>query len=128
MRQTIHVLCFIAGIVISACGQKENDKSNQDIIIDPVEYSASFPGGIDSLKYFIKRNLIQPTEKKIGTVFVAFIIDRDGTTSDFEVLRGLTKEHDAKALEVLKKMPKWIPGTQQGVPIRQRCVMPVKFE
>ena len=128
MRRTFYSLTLLTCFVLNACGQKENEKSDQDIIIDPVEYSARFPGGVDSLKHFIKKNLIQPTEKKTGTVFVAFIIDKDGTTSDFEVVRGLTTEHDARALEVLKKMPKWTPGTQLGVPIRQRFVMPVKFE
>jgi protein TonB len=128
MRKTIYLLTFLTCIVISACGQKENEKSDHDVITDPIEYSARFPGGIDSLKLFIKTNLIQPTEKKTGTVFVAFIVNKDGTTSDFEVVRGLTIEHDAHALEVLKKMPRWIPGTQHGVVIRQRFVMPVKFE
>lgn len=126
----IKMICLLTLLTcfFSASGQKENKRSDQDIIIDPVEYSASFPGGVDSLKHFIKKNLIQPTEKKTGTVFVAFIINKDGTTGDFEVVRGLAKEHDEKALEVLRKMPKWIPGTQRGVAIRQRFVIPIRFE
>jgi protein TonB len=126
MKQTICLVTLLTSFAISACGQKEI--ADQEKIIDPVEISASFPGGVDSLKSFIKKNLIQPKEKKTGIVFVAFIVSKDGTTSDFEVVRGLAKEHDARAIEVLKKMPKWTPGTQQGVIIRQRFIMPVKFE
>lgn len=126
MRGVICLLTILTLSTVDVWGQ--TDKEDGDIIIDPVEYSASFPGGVDSLKSFIKRNLIQPTEKKTGRVFVAFVIDKDGTTRDFEIVRGLTKECDEKALEVLKKMPKWTPGTQQGIPIRQRFVMPVVFE
>ncbi len=123
------VICLLTILTLSAgdvWGQ--TGKENEDVIIDPVEYSAVYPGGVDSLKSFIKRNLTQPTEKKTGRVFVAFVINKDGTTSDFEIARGLTKECDEKALEVLKKMPKWTPGTQQGIPVRQRFVMPVVFE
>jgi|SRR5690606_4199511 len=126
MRGVICLLTILTLSTVDVWGQ--TDKEDGDIIIDPVEYSASFPGGVDSLKSFIKRSLIQPTEKKTGRVFVAFVIDKDGTTRDFEIVRGLTKECDEKALEVLKKMPKWTPGTQQGIPIRQRFVMPVVFE
>lgn len=128
MTRAICLLTLLTCFVISALAQKEKNGLNQDIIIDSVEHLASFPGGVDLLKHFIKKNLTQPTEKKSGTVFVAFIINEDGTTSDFEVVRGLAKEHDQRALEVLRKMPKWIPGTHLGVPIRQRFVMPIKFE
>ena len=126
MRRT-YLFAILTLLTIKVMGQVDN-KEKEDIIIDPVEHSASFPGGIDSLKSFIKNNLTQPTEKKIGRVFVSFIVNKDGTTTDFEVVRGLTKECNEKALEVLKKMPRWTPGTQFGVPIRQRFVMPVNFE
>lgn len=126
MRGLIGLLTIFTLSAGAVWGQ--TGKENGDVIIDPVEHSAVYPGGVDSLKSFIKRNLAQPTEKKTGRVFVAFVINKDGTTSDFEIVRGLTKECDDKALEVLKKMPKWTPGTQQGIPVRQRFVMPVVFE
>ena len=126
MRDVFCVLIILTLLTVDVWGQ--TDKENEDIIIDPVEYSASFPGGLDSLRSFIKKNMTPLTEKKNGRVFVAFVINKDGTTTDFEIVRGLTKECDEKALEVLKKMPKWTPGTQQGIPVRQRFVMPVVFE
>lgn len=126
MGRVIYLLTILTLSTIDVMGQ--TDKETGDIFIDPVEYSASFPGGVDSLKSFIKKNLKQPTEKQTGRVFVAFVINKDGTTSDFEIVRGLTKECDEKALEVLKKMPKWTPGMQQGIAVRQRFVMPVIFE
>ena len=128
MRQTITLLALLIFFIIDLSAQSEGKESEQDVMITQVENPASFPGGIDSLKSFIRKNLIQPKDKKSGSVYVAFMINKDGTTSDFEILKGLTKECDENAIEVLRKMPKWIPGTQQGKPIRQRFVMPVKFE
>jgi protein TonB len=124
MKIIVYLFAILALSTIEATGQ---DKEDEDILIVP-EYSASFPGGIDSLKNFIRNNLIQSTDRKTGRVFVAFVINKDGTTSNFEIARGLTKECDEKALEVMKKMPRWTPGTQRGVPIRQKFVMPVIFE
>ncbi len=126
MRSVICLLTILTLSKVDVWGQAE--KGIGDIVVGHVEYPASFPGGVDSLKSFIKKNLVQPTERKTGRVFVAFVINKDGTTSDFKIVRGLTKECDMKALGVLKRMPKWTSGTQQGIPVRQRFVMPVVFE
>jgi protein TonB len=126
-----YIFCLLTTLTLStigAIGQSGNDKVDIEEIVNTPEYSASFPGGVDSLKSFIKKNLAQPTKKKVGRVFVAFVIDKDGTACDFEIAKGLTAECDEKAIEVIKKMPKWTPGTQSGKPVRQRFVMPVIFE
>ncbi|MCZ8023601.1 MAG: energy transducer TonB [Chryseotalea sp.] len=108
----------------------QTSEEDEIIIIDPIEYVASFPGGSDSLRSFIKKNLNRPTKNNVkGKVFVSFIIDNtDGSTSDFKIVKGLTRECNKKAIEVLKKMPNWIPVTQNNIPIRQRFVVPVTFE
>ena len=108
-------------------GQSQVKDPEGGKIICPVEHSASFPGGSDSLKSFIKKNLTRPTDNKTGSVFIAFIVEKDGTTGDFKVVRGLTKESDEKALEVLGNMPTWIPGTQDGIPVRQRFIVPANL-
>jgi protein TonB len=125
----ILLLLFTLSILIafSVSGQVE-EKSDTDTIIDPIETQAKFPGGMDSLKTFVAKNLIKPTNsQKTGKVFVEFIVNSDGTTTDFKVLRGLSQECDDQAIEVLKKMPKWTPGTMNRKPIRQKFVMPIIF-
>lgn len=72
MRGAICLVIILNLSALHVWGQ--TDKENGDIIVDPVEYSARFPGGMDSLRGFIKKNLAQLTEKKAGRVFVAFVI------------------------------------------------------
>ena len=101
---------------------------NKDMFIDP-ERGASFPGGNDSLIAFINKNLIIPTtETKPGKVFVGFIVNKDGTLKDLEIVKGLTEECNRNAIQVVKMMPNWIPGTMYDKPVRQRFVLPIKFE
>ena len=108
---TIYFL-FSIFIAFESQGQEtKNNRSDTKIIIEPVEHSARFPGGIDSLSSFIKRNLRQPTKtKKKGTVFIEFTVDKDGKPSDFKIVRGLTKECDNRALEVVKKCRRGFRG------------------
>ena len=113
----------------SSSGQA-NDSSHIDneIFIDP-ERMASFPGGNDSLIAFINNNLIIPTtETKPGKVFVGFIVNKDGALSDLEIVKGLTEECNRNAIQVVKIMPNWIPGTMYNKPVRQRFLLPIKFE
>jgi TonB family protein len=97
------------------------------IFSDPKE--ASYPGGYDSLKSFIKTNLISPrqTVDFEGTVFIQFIVNEDGAPTEFNILKGLSPECDRNAIDLLKKMPKWIPGKVNGIPVKQKFVLPVKF-
>lgn len=101
---------FLATLSFSlAYGQAKKDVDDQvePIIVDPVEHSATFPGGVDSLRRFIKKNLVRPPANfKNGRVYVQFVVNKDGTTSDFTVVRGLTEECNDSALDVLRKMPK----------------------
>ena len=127
MRQ-INALVLLIGFY-SSWGQVIDSTSiDKDIFIDP-EGVASFPGGNDSLIAFINKNLITPrTKTKPGKVFVGFIVNKDGTLSDFEIVKGLTEECNRNAIQVVKKMPSWIPGTMYNKPVRQRFVLPIKFE
>jgi protein TonB len=109
-------------------GQDRNSDSDDTKLGWTVEHMPTFVGGFDSLDNFIKRNLIRPTRLKGGKVFVQFYVNIDGTTSDFVVIKGLTNEHNEMALQTLRKMPDWIPGTRNDVPVRVKMILPVKFE
>jgi protein TonB len=94
----------------------------------PIEISPKFSGW---LKRFISKNLIanRKTLHHEGKVFVEFIVNEDGSTSDFNVLKGLCGECDKRAVEVLQKMPTWTPGrlTKSGKAVRCRFVVPVAY-
>lgn len=128
MKQFVILLILLNFLIHETRGQNDKKQEDEKIFIDP-EKIASFPGGNDSLMNFIRKNLVNPTnEKKQGKVFVAFIVNVEGTLSDAKVEKGLSPEYDLIALELIQKMPKWTPGTMYGTPVRQRFVLPINFQ
>ena len=63
-----------------------------------------------------------------GTVYIAFIVEKDGSITNAKVIKGIGKPCDMEALRVIRAMPKWIPGTQKGNPVRVQFNMPIKFK
>ena len=116
---------------------EENESSAQAEVEDNnvysvVEQAPQFPsGGEAGLLKFIGTHLRYPdicAESGIsGTVMVAFVVNKDGSVSDFKVIRSVDKNLDNEALRVLKSMPKWNPGKQNGRPVRVRYNVPVRF-
>lgn len=96
-----------------------------------VEEMPEFPGGHDGLIKFISSNLVYPDSAKVhekqGTVYVTYLIEKDGSVSHVKVLRGFDKYCDAEALRVVKMMPKWKPGKQKGKAVRVHFNLPLKF-
>ncbi len=77
----------------------------------------------DNLKY--PRNAVgNGTE---GTVFVTFVVERDGSITDIKLLKGIGDGCEQEAMRVVKMMPVWEPGTLKGVPKRVQCNLPIKF-
>ncbi|MEJ1239677.1 energy transducer TonB [Chryseolinea sp. T2] len=127
--RVVYILTLLTLTSIEVFGQITTSReADDDTIICVIGSAASYRGGMDSLKSFIKRNLIQSSNGTTGRVFVAFTIGEDGRANDFEIVRGLTAECDEKALEVARKMPLWTPATQNGKALSCRMVMPVLFE
>ena len=95
------------------------------------EEMPEFPGGEGKLLQFIAENVRLPKCVKEGKVkgrsIIEFVVEKDGTVSDFKVVRSLNKECDEEAVRVLKTMPKWKPGMERGKPIRVKYTVPVKF-
>lgn len=89
----------------------------------------SFPGGPTKLMEFIKNNLHYPNEDICahGRVVVTFYVETDGSITDVEVIRGVDPLLDNEAVRVVKSMPKWIPGTQDGKPVRVKYTIPFTF-
>ncbi len=90
------------------------------------------PGGMDGWFTHIATNLKYPTTartKKIeGTVILKFIIEKDGSISETQVLRGIGGGCDEEALRVLKLSPNWTPGIKDDQPVRTEMRLPIRFK
>lgn len=111
--------------------KEENVADNS--IYETVEQMPEYPsGGTAGLMNFISKNLKYPTicqESGVqGRVVVSFVVNKDGSTTDFRIIRSVDKYLDKEALRVLNGMPKWKPGKQKGVPVRVRYTVPINFK
>ncbi|MBK6964855.1 MAG: TonB family protein [Bacteroidales bacterium] len=104
--------------------------TNQEVFT-VVEVAPQFPGGADAQQKFMIQNISYPAEAKSkgiqGTVYVNFIVEKDGSVSNAKVLRGVATSLDTEALRVINSMPRWTPGTQRGEPVRVSFNIPIKF-
>jgi hypothetical protein len=74
-----------------------------------------YPGGDEKMRKFIKENFRHSkTQPKKGTVFIAVIINPDGSISGERLLKGINGEYNREALRVVRMMPKWTPGECEG--------------
>ena len=96
-----------------------------------VESPPQFPGGGEAMLKFIQQNLKYPGRARRmgieGRVFIKAVIERDGTISGVEVMKGIGAGCDEEALQVIRSFPIWIPGKQRGKPVRVRITFPIKF-
>lgn len=97
-----------------------------------VEQMPEFPGGMKELMSFLSKNIKYPKaaqENGIqGRVIVQFVVEKDGTPTEFKVMRSVDPDLDAEALRVMKEMPKWKPGMQKGQVVRVKYTLPVTFK
>lgn len=117
---------FVAPVV-----EEEEEESAQQIFT-VVEEIPDFPdGGLQGLLKFLAKNIKYPViaqENGIqGRVVCAFVVNKDGSIVDIEVLRGVDPSLDKEAVRVLSTMPKWKPGKQRGKPVRVKYTVPVMF-
>ena len=99
---------------------------------DYFEEMPEFPGGMEKFLQFIEENIHLPkcviAAQVKGRSIIEFVVEKDGTVSDFKVVRSLHKDCDEEAIRVLKTMPKWKPGTERGKPVRVKYTVPVQFK
>lgn len=100
-------------------------------IFTVVEESPQFPGGDEGRLRFLTENIKYPAEAREasiqGTVYITFVVEKDGTIKDVRVLRGIGGGCDEEAVRVISSMPRWLPGKQRGKPVRVQFNMPIKF-
>ena len=131
MKRIIYlVLVFMLfGVVVYA--QDSTRLKAKEVIFTVVEKMPQFPGGKSELMHYINSHIRYPAiamESGIsGTVLVRFVIDKEGVVLNPEVIRILGGGCDGEAIRIIKAMPKWIPGTQNGVPVSVWYTLPIRF-
>ena len=109
----------------------EKPKEEETKVFDVVEQMPSFPGGDAELMKFLHDHIKYPVvaeENGIqGRVIAQFVVERDGSISDVKVIKSVDPSLDKEAIRVLKSMPKWIPGKQNGSAVRVKYTVPVTF-
>jgi protein TonB len=106
------------------------DEAPQEIFT-VVEQPPEFPGGEEKLFQYLQKNIKYPAEAKEagiqGTVFVTFVVETDGVISNVKILRGQGGGLDNEAMRVVKGMPSWKAGKQNGRGVRVQFNLPIKF-
>ena len=97
-----------------------------------VEKQPSYPGGQDGYRKFLIENIKYPEEamknKVMGTVYITFVVEKDGAVTNVKVLRGIGSGCDEEAVRVVKMMPNWNPGENKGQPVAVQYNLPINFK
>ena len=96
-----------------------------------LDKAPEFNGGLQAYGKFLEKNLNYPINSRDngiqGRVYISFVIEKDGTPTDFKVAKGIATDLNNESLRVLKLSPKWIPGIQRGKSVRMSYLMPIVF-
>ena len=107
-------------------GSASASRSPEEPVYDLVDEMPEFPGGQDSLMRLCSRNL--PIGSQIhGRVIVQFVVETDGSLSNFKVLRSSHTDFEEEALRIIRNLPRWKPGRKDGRTVRVRYIVPVVF-
>lgn len=103
----------------------------EDVIFTVVEQQPEFEGGYAEMMKFLKKNIRYPAKAQRmnieGTVYVGFIVDNHGNISAVDIIKSLDPDCDKEAMRVVKLMPPWKPGKQNGKAVKVKFVLPIKF-
>ncbi|MCM1004849.1 MAG: energy transducer TonB [Prevotella sp.] len=104
----------------------------EEKIFTVCEVSPNFPGGTTAMMKFISEQMQYPEEALRngieGRTIVQFVVEKDGTISNVETARGTNTVLDEEALRIVKAMPKFTRGTNNGIPVRCRYLLPITFK
>ncbi len=108
------------------------EKHEPEKIFTAVEQRAEFPGGESAMYSWLQKNLRYPERAQQndiqGRVIVRFVVNKDGSIEQVTVAKGVDKDLDQEAIRVVKRMPKWQPGKNNGQAVRSYFTLPVTFK
>lgn len=139
-KALLFVPVFAASLFVASCTKspvaefqetKETQKMEveQTDVFTKVEQPAAPEGGYMAYYKTLGENLVYPESKKEGKVFLQFVVNTDGSLSDFKVLKGMEDpEYDEASIEAVKNSGAWTPAEHEGKKVRQQLVMPIVFK
>jgi TonB family protein len=108
-----------------------NDTDYEDMVLTGVEQMPSYPGGADKMHKFLAENISYPqqaVESGIqGTVYVSFVVRKNGKLDEIKILSGIGGGCDEEASRIVKLMPRWTPGKKDGKLVDVLYTMPIVF-
>ncbi len=130
MKFTLFLLIIIMAMPLSA--QTVGATDNEPVYnMAMVQQQPKFPGGASEMYKWLGNNIKYPEEAKkervSGKVIVDFVITKTGKTDKVRVVRGLHPALDEEAVRVIKAMPAWTPGKQNGQPVNVSYTLPITF-
>ena len=124
--QTLEEAAAQGDIAIGAIDYDKHEKP-----FDVVEQMPEFPGGQEALMQFLRQEVKYPKEAfkdgVQGRVVVQFVVEKDGSISEVEVVKKVNEHLDAEAVRVVNAMPKWKTGKQKGENVRVKYTLPISF-
>ena len=111
-------------------GNSKGDKSGSNH--HEIDQQAEFSGGTQAFGKYLQENLKYPKSAQkaniIGKVYIQFIVNKDGSASDFKTVKGIGYGCDEEAMRVLKAVPKWNPGRDKGEVVTSTLIVPINFQ
>ncbi|MCQ2340007.1 MAG: energy transducer TonB [Paludibacteraceae bacterium] len=118
-------------VVIQAPVEIKEEEEEENVVFVIVEKQPEFPGGTQAMMKYLSENIKYPMiaqENGIqGRVICQFVVNKDGSIVDIQVVRSVDPSLDKEAIRVIKSMPKWKPGMQRGKAVRVKFTLPVVF-
>ncbi len=139
IKQLICILFFTLGIhyaleaANSVCALPLDSLPTENILLGAEEMPSFAEGEID-LEEYIQANLQYPSLAKVtnveGTVYVKFVVLKDGSIHGVRIVKGvfpITAGLNKEAIRIVESMPKWIPASDEGIPVAVYCHLPIRF-
>ena len=127
LKVALMMLVLLFSFMTSTAQTKKND-----MVFDVVEVMPQYPGGQIAMMKYIMENMKYPKQAMKegiqGRVAVRFIVEKDGSISDVKPILSVHPLLNKEAVRVVKSMPKWTPGKQNGKPVRVRFNLPIMFK
>jgi protein TonB len=119
-------------VVFTEAVQEVVEEKEEDKIFLAVEQPAEFPGGMEAMYKFIGKSIRYPASALRmgieGKAFIGFVVDKEGNLTDIQIVKSLSADCDKEAIRVVKLMPPWKAGKQNGRAVRSRLVLPITFK
>lgn len=130
--KNLYLIALLSIICSTFACKKECDETASNEVFQVVEVQAEFPNGQADLYKWVAANIQYPEdakkEKIEGKVIVRFVVEKDGSVTSADVIRGVHLSLDNEAKRVVMAMPKWIPAKSNGKVVRSYFTLPIEFK